>query len=93
MATFTTRVELHHADEDDYEILHEAMERKGFSRLITSEKGTSYHLPTAEYNYIGSATRDAVLAAAKAAATQTKRKFAVLITESQRRTWVGLKPV
>lgn len=90
MAAFTTRVELHHANEDDYETLHAAMEQRGFSRFITGDGGTTYHLPTAEYDYDGSTTRSAVLALAKAAANETNRKYAVLVTEAKGRTWYGL---
>ena len=93
MATFTTRVELHKAYEDDYEVLHAGMERRGFSRLITSDKGTTYHLPTAEYNYAGSKTRSQVLELAKAAASETNKKFAVLVTESNGRSWSGLEHI
>lgn len=93
MATFTTRVELHKAYEDDYEVLHAAMERRGFSRLITSDKGTTYHLPTAEYNHSGSKTRSQVLDLAKAAASETNKRFAVLVTESNGRTWDGLDQI
>lgn len=92
MDTFTTRVELHYADEDDYETLHASMERRGFSRFITSDDGATYHLPTAEYNYSGSKTRTDVLALAKAAAAETKKKYAVLVTESKGRTWQSLTP-
>lgn len=93
MATFTTRVELHRAYEDDYEILHAAMEQRGFSRKITSDEGTTYHLPTAEYNYAGSKTRSQVLELAKAAASETNRKFAVLVSESNARSWFGLEKI
>lgn len=91
MAAFTTRVELHRAYEDDYEVLHAAMEERGFSRYITSDDGVTYHLPTAEYNYSGNKTRGQVLALAKAAAAETNKKYAVLVTESKGRTWYGLQ--
>ncbi len=90
MATFTTRVELHYASEDDYEALHAAMKRKGFSRFIKSDDGITYHLPTAEYNYAGDKNQSQVLDLAKAAADETKKKYAVLVTESNGRTWCGL---
>jgi hypothetical protein len=93
LATFTTRVELHKSYEDDYEVLHAGMERRGFSRLITSDKGTTYHLPTAEYNYSGSKTRSQILDLAKAAASETNKRFAVFVTESNGRTWDGLDQV
>jgi hypothetical protein len=44
MALFTTRVELHNASYSDYETLHAAMERRGFSRRITSDSGKTYRL-------------------------------------------------
>ena len=90
MATFTTRVELHRGHEDDYEVLHAAMEERGFSRQITSDDGVTYHLPTAEYNYSGNKTRSQVLDLAKAAASETNKKHAVLVTESNGRSWSGL---
>lgn len=91
MATFTTRVELHRGHEDDYEVLHAAMEERGFSRQITSDDGVTYHLPTAEYNYSGSKTRSQVLDLAKAAASETNKKHAVLVTESNGRSWAGFE--
>jgi hypothetical protein len=92
VAKFTVRVELHRADDDDYETLHSAMEAQGFSRLITSNDGASYHLPTAEYNRSGSLSRDDVLESAKTAAAKTGKKSAILVTESDGRTWSGLEP-
>ena len=61
MSQFTTRVELHDADSADYEELHEEMEKRGFTRTVTSSDGITYQLPTAEYNYEGSAERSDVL--------------------------------
>ena len=89
--SYTTRVELHYANDNDYETLHTAMKREGFSRFITSSEGTRYHLPTAEYNYKGDLTLDQVLAAAKRAADTTGLTNAVLVTESDGRRWSGLK--
>lgn len=91
MARFTTRVELHNADEDDYEQLHAAMEREGFSRTIVSGDGTTYHLPTAEYDRQGNLTRDEVLESAKRSANKTGCSYAVLVTQSNGRTWQGLE--
>ncbi len=93
MAKFTVRVELHAASYADYEELHASMERRGFSRLITSDNGKTYHLPTAEYNLSGEYSRQQVLDSAEGAAAETGKSFAVLVTESQGRTWNGLKEV
>lgn len=93
MAKFTTRVLLHDAEDGgkEYETLHSAMELAGFSRTIESS-GTTYHLPTAEYNLIGNYTKDNVRAIAQAAAHTTGRKAAILVTEGER-CWIGLKKV
>lgn len=90
MASFTVRVELHNATRDDYEKLHGYMAKQGFKNAITSDAGTTYLLPPAEYNFEGSATRDQVLQGAKAAAALAKSSYAVLVTEATGRTWVGL---
>jgi hypothetical protein len=93
MARFTTRVELHNADSDDYEDLHKYMGEKGFSRTITSENGTKYHLPSAEYNREANVTIETVLEDAKTAAGRTKRDYEILVTESAGRKWQNLKKV
>jgi len=93
MSRYTTRVELHAGTAEDYETLHTAMEGEGFSRSITSDDNIEYRLATAEYNYDGTATRDAVLEAAKRAAAKTGNRYAALVTESAGRTWVGLEKV
>jgi hypothetical protein len=89
VAKFTIRIELHHAYASDYEALHGAMERAGFSRTIVSNDGTIYWLPTAEYNANGNDLA-AVLSLAERAATTTGKTFAILVTESNGRRWSGL---
>jgi hypothetical protein len=94
MAYFTTRVELHNANENDYTSLHEAMGVQGFSRTIHKKGEPEYHLPTAEYNKSGDFAINDVLASAKLAASATKRTFEVLVTQSEiGRAWHGLRPV
>jgi hypothetical protein len=90
MASFTIRVELHQASYQDYENLHAAMEKAGFSRSITSDEGKVYHLPTAEYDRESGLTTAQVLEQAKAAANSTGKTNAVLVTEAVRRMWNGL---
>ena len=51
MARFITRIELHNADSDDYEILHQEMEREDFNKTIESDDNIEYHLPDGEYFY------------------------------------------
>ena len=93
MADFMTRVELHSANWEDYDKLHVQMKVRGFSQRITSDKGTMYELPPAEYYYSGSVTKSDVLASAKTAAQAVKTSFAVVVTESNGVTWHGLKQV
>jgi hypothetical protein len=94
MASFTTRVELHHsATKSDYDKLHVEMESEGFSRLIRSDEGRWYHLPTAEYDRSGNHTAAQTLESAKRAASKTGKSFSVLVSESNARTWHNLPEV
>jgi hypothetical protein len=90
MARFTTRVELHDAKTwEDYNKLHIAMEKEGFTRTIRTDN-ESYQLPTAEYNRDAALTKEEILESAKKAASTTGHKFAVLVTESNGRLWHNL---
>lgn len=91
MAQFTVRIELHQAQWDDYETLHGAMERQGFSRQITSDTGNCYDMPWAEYNGTAALTSMQVLDAAQVAANSTGKKNAILVTEAASRAWRGLR--
>lgn len=94
MSRFTTRVELHNAKSyDDYERLHSQMEGRGFTRTIQSDDAVRYHLPTAEYDYVGNVTCEQVRELARAAAAAVDRSYSVLVTEAVRRNWYGLSPV
>jgi hypothetical protein len=91
MAQYTVRVELHRANSDDYDLLHEYMGEEGFRRYITnSNDGIKYQLPTAEYSISSDSDRSAVLKKAKQAASRTAKKYMVLVTESDGRTWYNL---
>jgi hypothetical protein len=57
VASFTVRVELHDADDDDYASLHEAMEEQRFVRWIRDSDGNRKRLPTAEYNMADTPSR------------------------------------
>lgn len=91
MALFTVRVELHNADSDDYENLHQRMEAAGFSRTITTQSGEVYHLPDAEYSYTGDQTTEFVRDLARDTAKKIKANPAILVTKSDgTRRWSGL---
>ena len=93
MPKFTTRVELHDAQPKDYENLHAAMEKKGFSRTITDKDGVVYHLPPAEYNYETTSNLSAadVRDKADAAASSVWKSFGIITTKSESRAWQGLE--
>ena len=91
MAQYTVRVELHHADDNDYETLHMMMELEGFSREILSKEGKTYHLPPAEYDRNGNLTPAQVLASAKSAAAATGCEASVLVTRTDYRMWSNLE--
>jgi len=90
MAQFTIRIELHEATWPDYDRLHAAMERQGFSRQITGNDGRTYQLPWAEYDGTATLTSMQVLGAAQTAANSTGKKNSILVTEANNRAWSGL---
>lgn len=91
MTQYITRIELHDAVWSDYDKLHEAMRREGFSQAIAADDGTIYELPPAEYNYIGQETRAQVHDKAQRAARTVKPSSAMLVTQANGITWSGLK--
>ena len=91
MADFTIRIVLSDATWDQYEEMYEHLADVGITDLITSDNGTTYRMPPAEYNYQGDATRAQVLELAKDAAAKVVRKYSVLVTESKGRTWHSLE--
>ncbi len=94
MTQFTTRVELHNTPNGaDYEKLHSAMEKEGFTRTIISDDGITYHLPTAEYNKEGDYTKEQVLNSAKRAANTTGKTSSILVSQSNARIWYDLDVV
>jgi hypothetical protein len=91
MAKFTVRVELHKSrSSEEYEELHTAMEKMGFSRTIQSDKGKEYYLPTAEYYCEGIFTIDEVRTTARSAANSTGKANVVFVTKGEERVWAGL---
>lgn len=91
MANFTVRIELHDASWEDYNVLHAAMEQRGFSRFILADSGRTYRLPWAEYSGTGSLTSTKVRDIAQEAANQTGRRNSVFVTEARSRAWSGLQ--
>jgi hypothetical protein len=77
MANYVARIELHSATYDDYETLHAAAQRRGFSRMIVSNDGKKYQLPTGTYV---AANTNATLEQAYDAA-QTRKAFWAVVAD------------
>lgn len=90
MARYTIRIVLHDATWDEYEAMYEHLAAQGITDIITSDHGTQYKMPPAEYNYQGNATMAQVIDMAKASAAKVVRSYAVLVTEATGRSWHGL---
>lgn len=88
---FTVRVELHGANAEDYDTLHTEMDARGFSRIIPASDGTRWRLPTGSYAFERTSTCATVRELAAAAASQTRRTFGVLVSETIARCWQGLE--
>ncbi|EML2066018.1 type V toxin-antitoxin system endoribonuclease antitoxin GhoS [Enterobacter asburiae] len=96
MTSYTVRVELHGAESDEYEKLHEEMAKAGFEKVILID-GIYYELPTAEYSLVDSplTTAEVTAKAFKAANNvQPEPVPSVLTTATDTpRMAIGLKPV
>lgn len=94
MASFTTRVELHQASSQDYDNLHAAMAREGFSREIVAADGNWYQLPTAEYDRSAEMTIEQISSSAQTAANSIGKTYGLFITETMtKRLMFGLTTV
>ena len=78
---FIFRVELHGGERADYEVLHAAMEKAGFTRRV-SHRGVTYKLPEAEYAIRSDQTGEVLLERAKSAAATTKKTCRVMLNKS-----------
>jgi len=94
MTTFIVRVELHGADAEDYENLHEHMERKGYQRHITADSGNEYQLPDAEYIRVSSTAMNVTRIANEVyeIASSVNDAPGVLVTEAASIEVMGLRP-
>ena len=94
MANYIARVELHSATWNDYEVLHVAMQRRGYFRVIQGDDGIWYQLPTGTYvvkntNSSLQNARDAAISAA----TETGKQSAVVVADWASASWVGMPVV
>lgn len=90
MSRFIVRIELHDAKWADYDTLHDAMQNRGFARLIKGDDGKTYHLPWAEYTGVSDLTCGGIRDIAREVANTTGKNNSVLATEGTSFAWVGL---
>lgn len=95
MAQFIIRVELHNANSDDYEILHDAMFQLDFFKVIKDDNtGIYYSLPTAEYNYVGDIEDiNQLIDRVNIGASQTGKEYQILVTKSKGIVFYGLEDI
>lgn len=91
MASFTARIELHSATYEDYNVLHAAMQARGFLRTIVGNDGKTYWLPTGTYDAAAATVsltraRDIAVEAARV----TNKSFEVFVVERNGAAWLGL---
>lgn len=95
MAQFIIRVELHKANQDDYETLHSAMYDEDLFRIIQDDITKKFYiLPPAEYNYVGNlSNKEDILYKAERAAKKTNRSYSIIATKSAGILFTGLEEV
>ena len=93
MSVFIVRIELHDAVEEEYEVLHKAMSKVGFSRTVLDTNKIEFHLPKAEYGMSADLEPVKVMDIVTKAAEQTNKMFGILLTQAQGVTFYNLAPV
>jgi len=96
MTRFTIRIKLQQSSPEAYELLCTYMALHGFTRTITNSSTLeTFQLPPGEFSFETEedATKKQILDLAKAAASAITEEYSVLVTESNGRTWYGLRPV
>ena len=88
MSKFTVRVQLNGApDQSDYERLHAALRKSGFSQTITGGDGTEFYLPHAEYDHESEHSSDQVRESVRAITKGVWDSAYVLVTKVLERSW------
>lgn len=92
MSRFIVRVELRKANPEDYEMLHNEMLKLDFFKIIKDDKtGKYYHLPDAEYYYVGEIMDiENLINRVHIAASKINKEYQVLVTKSAGIIFFGL---
>ncbi|HKO79197.1 MAG TPA: hypothetical protein VJU78_02340 [Chitinophagaceae bacterium] len=84
MAKFTTTIQLFEAEEKDYAILHNELEKRSTKGKNQVVKGKAHAPGKEEYNWKGNITIQEVADAIFRAATKTGRKYSFSIIRDKR---------
>lgn len=87
MPLIIVRVELHGATEQQYELLHAAMAKLGFSRYITDFAGGKFQLPTAEYAINSSLSASAIRVEVSKVAKAIGNNPWILVSKTSETDW------
>ena len=91
MAQFIIRVVLKdNATWDDYTRLASALAARNITDVITADDGRRYKMPPAEYQCTANMDASGVRQIAEAAISTVGKRYAVLVTQSQGSSWIGL---
>ena len=96
MPNYLARVELHdiEEEEEDYELLHTAMEQRGLLRQIQGDDDVPYELPHATcVTQNTDITLTAAQDLAKAAAEETEFEYSLIVVEFDNTLWTNLEPL
>ncbi|MAY71033.1 MAG: hypothetical protein CME82_06225 [Halomonas sp.] len=87
MPKFVVRVELRRASSENYEELHEKMQRRGFNREIVGQDGKRYRLPDAEYVTEKDGSAYGIREEVRAIADSVVETNFVLVTQAGEMSW------
>lgn len=90
MANFIVRFELEYGTNADYLNLKRILESAGFTKIIRSDDNVPYVLPQGMYLASTNNDKNHVLDVAISAAKRIRRRYKILVTESNGSAWAGL---
>lgn len=90
MTWYAIRIELHNANAEDYQTLHDILDVVEIVRTITSDQGTEYQLPTGMYFTESDRNIDEILSLVKNLAAVARPNPEVFVVETSSMKWTGL---
>lgn len=83
MAKFITTIQLHDADEKDYDKLYSELEKESFEKGKHVVKNESHHIVKEEYKRVGKVTIQDVTKAVLKAIAKTGKKYSFTIIKNK----------